>query len=204
MDKQVGNFSYKTVKEKAEGFFSDRKSKFYSFVYPVENEEDVKQILKELRKKYHDARHHVYAFRLGADKKLYRYSDDGEPANSSGLPVFNVIKSYDLTNVLIVVVRYFGGKKLGIPGLINAYRTAAEDAVGNATIVEKKLEVKYKIVAPYSELDFVMNSVQKFKGKILAQNYSENCEMEVSLPKELESQFVATLGKDYRLKLTKV
>ena len=139
------NDIYKTIAKPSEGFFKDRGSKFYAFAFPVSTDDDVSLFREQIKKKYHDARHHVYAFVMGINKDKYRASDDGEPANSSGPPVLNAIKSFDLTNVLVIVVRYFGGKKLGIPGLINAYRTAAEDALSNAQIIEKTAGTKISL-----------------------------------------------------------
>jgi len=120
---------YKTIRTTSEGNYKEKGSKFLAFAYPVSTEEEIKEIQQTLRKDYYDARHHVFAWRLGSDKKRYRSSDDGEPSNSSGPPVLGQIQSFDLTNILIVVIRYFGGTKLGVPGLINAYRTAARDAI---------------------------------------------------------------------------
>ena len=125
---------YKTINGTSEGFFKDRNSKFYAFAFHVESEQEVKEHLKELQKKFYDARHIVYAFVIGKNSEISRSSDNGEPAGSSGPPVLRAIKSAGLTNTLIAVVRYFGGKKLGIPGLINAYGSAAQDAINNAKI----------------------------------------------------------------------
>ncbi len=166
---------YKTIKYKSESLFKDRLSKFIGLAYPVNSEEEVKEIIKDIKKKYHDARHYVYAFILGKDKKNYRYSDDGEPANSSGPPVFNAIKSFDLTNILVVVVRYFGGKKLGVPGLINAYRTAAEDAIKNSEIITEEFKVIVKIKFDYALLNNVMSLLKKENAEITEQNFTESC-----------------------------
>ena len=130
---------YKTIKSKSEGSYKDKGSKFYAFAYPVTTEDEIKEIQAKLRKEYYDARHHVFAWRLDADKKRFRASDDGEPSNSSGPPILGQIQSYDLTNILIVVIRYFGGTKLGIPGLINAYKTSAKEAIENTEIIEKEV-----------------------------------------------------------------
>ncbi|MBN2891807.1 MAG: YigZ family protein [Bacteroidales bacterium] len=172
---------YKTISAPSEGFFKDRLSKFYAFAYPVNNEEQIREIQKELRKKFHDARHHVYAFILGKEKENFRYSDDGEPANSSGPPVLNAIKSFDLTDILVVVIRYFGGKKLGVPGLINAYRTAAEEALTNAKILEQQSETTLTLNFEYSQINRVMYILKKEEINIISQNFSQSCEIKCSV-----------------------
>ena len=137
--------TYRTIKRESEGYFRDRGSKFYAFAYPVETEDEVKEHLEELRKKYYDARHHCYAYQLGAEKTSYRINDDGEPSSSAGKPIFGRIQSHDLTNILIVVIRYFGGVKLGVPGLINAYKTAAEEAILKNKIETKTINEVYEL-----------------------------------------------------------
>ena len=131
--------SYKTIVNHSEGFFKDRGSKFISHAYPVKTEEDVKGILAQLRKDYYDARHHCYSYILNPDKSAFRINDDGEPSGSAGKPIHGQLLSYDLTNILVVVIRYFGGTKLGIPGLINAYREATRDALNQTEIIKKTL-----------------------------------------------------------------
>ena len=174
---------YKTIASKSEGFFKAQRSKFYAFAYPVNTDLEIKELQKALRKKYYDARHHVYAFRLGADKKIFRASDDGEPSNSSGPPILGQIRSYDLTNILIVVIRYFGGKKLGIPGLINAYKTASEDAIKNAKIISKTIDESIEIKFDYNQMNFVMNLIDEYKMKIIEQNFTTDCKMKLSIRK---------------------
>ncbi len=194
---------YKTIKEPAEGFFKDRLSKFYAFAFPVETEEQAKEYHKEIKKKYHDARHHVYAFVLGADMSNFRYSDDGEPANSSGPPVFNAIKSFELTNVLIIVVRYFGGKKLGVPGLINAYRTAAEYALENAEIIQKTRKNKLILTFQYNLMNRVMYIIDKQNADIVKQEFSENCYIECAIRKSKTEELKNLLTK-YGVKVEEV
>jgi uncharacterized YigZ family protein len=157
---------YKTIAEKSEGIFREKGSKFLAFAFPVETEDEISAIRVELRKKYFDARHHVYAFQLGVENPAYRASDDGEPSNSSGPPVLGQIRSYGLTNILIVVVRYFGGTKLGVPGLINAYKSAAKNALDNAKIVEKKVVMAVKIGFSYQSLNEVMKILKTDGVKI--------------------------------------
>ncbi len=186
---------FRTIAKPSEGFFKDRNSKFYAFAFPVENEEDIAKYRNDLRKKYHDARHHVYAFVLGEDKNIYRSSDDGEPHNSSGPPVLNAIKSFDLTNVLVVVVRYFGGKKLGIPGLINAYRTAAEDALNNAEIIEKIPVISLKLSFGFDKMNDVMKFIKQNSLKILKQDYSDTCSISIEADKENVAKYLSDFEK---------
>ncbi|PLX14682.1 MAG: YigZ family protein, partial [Marinilabiliales bacterium] len=130
---------YLTISKPSEGLFKDRGSKFLAFAYPVSSEEEIKAFQEQLRSDYHDARHHCYAYMLGPKKENYRANDDGEPSSTAGKPILGQIRSFDLTNILIVVIRYFGGTKLGVGGLINAYKTAAEEALKNAKIIRKTL-----------------------------------------------------------------
>jgi len=172
---------YKTIKEPSEGFFKDRGSKFLAFAYPISTEEEFKEHLQELKKRFHDARHHVYAFRIGADHKFYRASDDGEPSNSSGPPVLGQIQSFELTNIMIVVVRYFGGTKLGVPGLINAYRTAAAEALKNAEIIELTENGELEIKFSYPEMNNVMRIIKDENLAIVNQDFQLNCKVLVSV-----------------------
>ena len=166
---------YHTVVRESQGSYKDRGSKFYAFVFPVSSEEEVKQHQAELRKEYHDARHHVYAFIIGADNLFYRASDDGEPANSSGMPVLGQIRSNNLTNVLIVVIRYFGGVKLGIPGLINAYKTAAADAIANNEIIEKVVSKQVIVQFDYALMNDVMRVAKEEQLEQLDQHFEMDC-----------------------------
>ena len=181
---------YKTIKEPSEGIYKERGSKFLAFAFPVVDESEVKTHQAELRKRCFDARHHVYAFRIGPDKKLYRSSDDGEPSNSSGPPVLGQILSFDLTNVLIVVVRYFGGTKLGIPGLIHAYRTAAADAINNATIitiVEKRtIDIRFQ----YPSMGDVMRIIKDHDLEIVEQELMIDCRIQIAIAKSIFSQIL--------------
>lgn len=158
--------TYKTIENPSEGLFKDKGSKFISFAFPVNSEEEIKEIVQSIKKEHHSARHHCYAWRLGADQLHFRANDDGEPSSTAGKPILGQIQSFDLTNILIVVVRYFGGTLLGVSGLINAYRSAALDAINQAEIVEKLVE-KWLLV----EFDYgAMNEVMKiFKDEKLPQ-----------------------------------
>lgn len=175
---------YKTIAEPSEGFFKDRGSKFYGFAFPVENEEEISEIQKKLRKKYYDARHHVYAFRLGADKSVYRASDDGEPANSSGPPILGQIRSFDLSNILIIVIRYFGGTKLGVPGLINAYKTTAKQAIENARIITKTVKDEIEINFEYPAMNDIMRIIKEENLDINEQKFELKCMIRILVRKK--------------------
>ena len=172
---------YKTISRTSEGYYKEKGSKFFAFAYPVSSEEEIKDIQQKLRKDYYDARHHVFAWRLGADKKRYRASDDGEPSNSSGPPILGQIQSFDLTNILIVVIRYFGGTKLGVSGLINAYRTAAKEAIANNNIEEKTVMSYYRIEFSYNEMNSVMKLIKDNNINQTNQKFDLNCSMEISI-----------------------
>ncbi len=168
---------YKTLKYQSQGVFKDRGSKFIAFAYPVKTENEVRHLVKGLKKEYYDARHHCYAFVLGKDKKKFRAADDGEPSNSAGAPILGQLRSFDLTNTLVVVVRYFGGTKLGVPGLVNAYREATIDALNQTEIVEEFDKVMVSIKFEYIKMNDVMKVVKDFDLEVLSQNFDLDCQM---------------------------
>lgn len=184
----MDEFSYLTVSAPAEGLYKEKGSKFLSFVFPVADEVDVKRCLERLRKEYFDARHHCYAWVLGASRSLYRVSDDGEPNHSAGDPILGQIKSRNLTNVLVVVVRYFGGVKLGVGGLVAAYRTAAKDALDKSQIIQKELTKELKLRYDYENTAEVMRLVKEFDMDVLSQQYHETCELIVSIKVRFEEK----------------
>lgn len=186
---------YRTIKNTSKGVYKEKGSKFYAFAYPVYTEDEFKNHLQALKKQYHDARHHVYAFRLGADKKKYRASDDGEPANSSGPPVLGQIQSYDLTNIMIVVIRYFGGTKLGIPGLIHAYKTAASDAIEHATIITKTEKQHLSVHFEYPDMNHIMRIIKEENLKIIEQDFQISCKMELAIRKRDAAQIRDRINK---------
>ncbi len=159
----------------------------------MKTEEEVKLIQAQLRKEYYDARHHCYAFRLGADHSIYRYSDDGEPANSSGPPIYGQIQAFDLTNILIVVIRYFGGTKLGVGGLINAYKIAAKEAIENNLVVEYVLLNHYLISFDYSETSPVMSLLKKYNTELIEQVYEEKCTITFGVEDSKQAQLINDL-----------
>ncbi|HSQ47747.1 MAG TPA: YigZ family protein [Lutibacter sp.] len=158
-----------------DALFKERGSKFIGYVFPIEKEDEVKIHLDELKKKHHAARHWCYAWQLGVDEKSYRVNDDGEPNNSAGNPIYGQILSKDLTNVLVVVVRYFGGTKLGVGGLINAYKTTAKLILDEAKIVNKTVNVSFQLTFEYQDMDKVMRIIKENDLEILDQKMNLNC-----------------------------
>ncbi|MBN2730639.1 MAG: YigZ family protein [Bacteroidales bacterium] len=171
--------SFNTIKKEARAQFKDRNSRFIGLVFPVNSEEEVKQIQQDLRKEFYDARHHCYAYILGADKAVFRANDDGEPSGSAGKPIYNQLLSADVTNVLAVVVRYFGGTKLGVPGLINAYKTATKMTIDEAGILKQYNASKIKLTFPYENINIAMQATSKDFVKIISQKFEMTCKMEV-------------------------
>ena len=153
--------SYKTLEGPAEGTYREKGSRFIAFGYPVQNEEEIRNILASLRKKYHDARHHCYAYRLGPAGESYRVNDDGEPSGTAGKPIYGQILSNNLTHVLVVVVRYFGGTLLGTGGLITAYRSATAEMISHARVIVRFVEVKVRLLFPYDMLNTVMKILKE-------------------------------------------
>ena len=162
--------TYKTLKEPSEGIYKEKGSKFLAFAYSVFTEDEIKEHITELKKQYHDARHHCYAWKLGMDSNHYRMNDDGEPSGTAGKPIYGQILSYELTNVLVVVVRYFGGTKLGTSGLIHAYKTATKDAFENAEIVEQTVNDILTLTFEYGAMNDVMRIIKDEEPKVLEQD----------------------------------
>lgn len=183
-------FFYHTIEAPAEGLYKEKGSKFLAFAYPVGSEEDIRQKLAAMKKQHYDARHHCYAWVLGPEKKRYRAFDDGEPNHSAGDPILGQIRSKNLTDVLVVVVRYFGGIKLGVGGLITAYKTATEDALGRTVVIEKEVCSAFTLRYAYSSTPEVMRAVKEFEVSILQQDFSETCILEGEVPLRLQEKFV--------------
>ena len=181
MDNTQIRDSYKSIASESRGLFKDNGSRFIAHAYPVETEEEVKEIVAALKKEYYDARHHVYAYRLGYLGDKFRANDDGEPSGSSGRPVLGQIDSNELSDILVVVVRYFGGIKLGIPGLIRAYKTATADAIANAEIVEKIACKRYKVHFGYMGMNSVMKVFKDMGLDQKNQQFDMECSMETSV-----------------------
>lgn len=177
--------SYLTLKGESEGLYKEKGSKFLAFAYPVKNEGDIKEKLEQLRKRYYDARHHCYAYILGKDQELFRANDDGEPNHSAGDPILGQIRSKGLTDVLIVVVRYFGGTKLGVSGLIHAYKTAAVEAITNNEIITAILHEKVKIDFEYLSMNEVMKLIKDYELQIIEQHFDNHCQIILEVRQKL-------------------
>ncbi|MBS1488078.1 MAG: YigZ family protein [Bacteroidetes bacterium] len=182
-------FSFRTISKTAQGLYKEKGSKFLSFAYPVSDEPSVKNILLDLKKKYFDAQHHCYAYVLDPEAKRYKAFDDGEPNHSAGDPILGQLKSKELTNVLVVVVRYFGGKKLGVGGLVQAYKTAAEEALRQAPVVEVEITKEVIIQFGYEQTTEVMGIIKKFSLQIAHQAFEEPCRIYAHLKIRQEEAF---------------
>ncbi len=187
--------TYKTIASKAEGIYKDRGSKFIALAFPVKSEEEVKEVLENVRKEYHDARHHCYAWILGHDKSAYRQNDDGEPSGTAGRPIHGQLLSFDLTNVLLVVVRYFGGTRLGVPGLIRAYKTAAKEALSAAGIVTMTVYDVYELHFEYPLLNEVMRLMKDEKLEVLEQDFRLDCRLIFQVRKNESNHVYDKAGK---------
>jgi uncharacterized YigZ family protein len=191
----AANDTYKSIAAPSEGLFKDLGSRFIARAYPVETEDEVRDIVAALRKEYHDARHHCYAYRLGLGGDVWRAADDGEPAGSAGRPILGQIDSAGLSDVLVVVIRYFGGIKLGVPGLIRAYKGSTADALVQARIVEKVAGRWYGLHFPYESLPAVMKAVKDLDLPQRGQSFLEECSMEVRVRLSLEQDFLERIEK---------
>ena len=197
--------TYNTIlKPTEEVLFKDKNSKFFGYAYPVTTEDEVKNHLAILKKQHHSARHWCYAYQIGTESIVYRANDDGEPSNSAGQPIYGQIQSFEITNVLIVVVRYFGGVKLGVGGLINAYRSAAQLALENAKIIERTININYVITFEYKNMNKVMRIIKEKQLNIISQVLELNCKIEFSVRKN-DSQPIFDLFKNlYEIKIKKI
>ncbi len=179
----------------AEGFYSEKRSKFLAFAFHVTSEEEVKQYVAEFRKKYYDARHVCWAYMLGADRTDFRANDDGEPSSTAGKPILGQINKNELTDILIIVVRYYGGVNLGTSGLIVAYRTAAAEAIANAEIVSQFVEEEIVFDFPYIMMNDVMKIIKDMSPRIISQTYDNTCEMKLSIRKSEAPMLKAKFDK---------
>ena len=185
--------TYRTItKPSEETLFKDRNSKFFGYAFPVFSEDDIKERLEELRKQHHTARHHCYAWQLGTENIRFRANDDGEPSNSAGQPIYGQIQAFDVTNILIVSVRYFGGTKLGVGGLINAYRSSAQLALEASEIVEKTIDIHYKLTFGYDMMNKVQRIIKERNLDIINQKLELDCEYIISVRKS-ESDNIYTI-----------
>ncbi|MBP5662961.1 MAG: YigZ family protein [Bacteroidales bacterium] len=187
--------TYKTIAGPAEGIYREKGSKFIALAFPVESEAEVKEKLAEIQKQYFDARHHCYSYILGPNKDAYRLNDNGEPSGTAGRPIHGQLLSKDLTNTLVIVVRYFGGIKLGVSGLINAYKTAAKDALDHATIIEKTVDETYKVSFDYSVMNSVMQLLKDPYVSILGQGYEDRYLITFKIRRREADRIVTALKK---------
>lgn len=195
--------SYKTIREKSEGLFKDRGSKFLSYAFPVETEEEIKDILNLIKKEHHSARHHCYAWRLGTEEINFRANDDGEPSSTAGKPILGQLLSFELTNSLIIVVRYFGGTLLGTSGLINAYRSAAAEAIGNATIITRTIEDKFTLKFTYKEMNQVMQIIKQENLNLTGTRFELECELNFTVRKSQAGRIEKIFQQLYGVKIKK-
>jgi len=191
--------TYRTIAAPATGLFKDKGSKFLAFAFPVENEMEIKQHIQQLKKEYFDARHHCYAYRLGISGKHWRANDDGEPSSTGGKPILGQLLSLELSDMLIVVVRYFGGIQLGVPGLINAYRSAAADVLAHAEIIEKTAKEILTITFSYLNMNKVMKLVKDEGLEITAQHFDNECEIKIAVPLSKKDKMVHELHEFARI-----
>lgn len=186
---------YKTIKEKSEGTYTELRSKFLAFAHPVSTVEEAMALVEQYQKKYYDARHVCWAYMIGADRETFRSNDNGEPSGTAGKPILGQINSNELTDIIIFVVRYFGGVKLGTSGLIVAYRTAAAEAIAAATIEERQVEATYDFSFEYPLMTAVMKVVRDMNARILEQSYDMDCRMSVSIRKGLLDELKTRIQK---------
>ncbi|HWD87236.1 MAG TPA: YigZ family protein [Mucilaginibacter sp.] len=187
--------TYLTIERPSEGIFRDRGSKFLAYAHPIISEQDIKPIITNLKQEHSKANHHCYAIRLSADRSVFRINDDGEPSGTAGRPILNVLLSRNLTNVAVVVVRYFGGTLLGVPGLINAYKTTAELALNNAKVVERTVKDIYTVSFDYLQMNEMMRIIKDENLEVLEQQFDNNCTIKVSIRKMLVNPVLARLQK---------
>jgi len=192
---------YKTITKSAEGYINEKKSKFLSFIFPVCSVDDTKEIIEEYRKKYYDARHVCWAYMIGWKREEFRFNDDGEPSGTAGKPILGQINSFELTDVLIIVIRYFGGTLLGTGGLIRAYKEAAADAIANAEIIEKTVDDTLDIHFDYTILNDVMRVLKQFDSVKWTQDFKESCRMQLVIRRSQTSHLIDMLSSIYGVEL---
>ena len=195
---------YKEVKNHTTGIYREKGSKFIAYSYPVYSEEEVKEKLDEVRKLEHSARHYCYAYILNPDKSAQRANDDGEPSSTAGKPILGQILSNDLTNILIVVVRYFGGVKLGFPGLIRSYKTAAAEAILEATIITKTIKEQYEVSFKYPQMNDVMRLIKEYDLEVVNTDFQIDCKLIFAVPKSKANDVVDTFKKNHELRIDNI
>ena len=187
--------TYLTIQDKSEGIYTEKRSKFLAFAHPVETIDEIKDLLTDYKKKYYDARHVCYAYMLGPERTDFRVNDNGEPSSTAGKPILGQINSRELTNILVVVIRYFGGVKLGTSGLIVAYREAAAEALSAATVIEKTIEETVTFTFPYVMMNSVMRVVKELNPRIVEQKYDETCIITLAIKRSMAPMLEERLNK---------
>jgi uncharacterized YigZ family protein len=193
--------TYKEVKSHTTGIYKEKGSKFIAYSYPVYSEQEIKERLEEVKKLEHSARHHCYAYVLHADKSAQRANDDGEPSSTAGKPILGQIQSNNLTNILIVVVRYFGGVKLGVPGLIRSYKTAAAIAITDAEILTKTIKEHYEVSFKYPQMNDVMRLVKEFDLEVINTDFRIDCKLIFAVTKSKADSIAETFKKNHELSI---
>jgi len=196
--------TYQTIKEKAEGQFKDKGSKFLAFAFPIGNEDEVKSIVQELKKEHFSARHHCYAYRVGANGEHFRANDDGEPSGTAGRPILNQLLSNDLSNVLIVVVRYFGGTLLGVSGLINAYKSAASDVICNSAIITHMIRNRYSLEFDYPLQNSIMRLIKDDDIEVTYTYFDIKCHLAIGIRLLKEEEVLGKLSKIENLQISRL
>ncbi len=196
--------TYKTIALPSEGIFKDKGSKFISYAFPVSDEESVKEIVQRIKKEHYSARHHCYAYRLGFSGENYRVNDDGEPSGTAGKPIYGQLLSKDLTNILVVVVRYFGGTLLGVSGLINAYKSATIDVIANSEIVTKIILKRFRLQFDYMTQNSVMKIIKDEQLEIVKSEYQMYCILEVLVRLQKEENILEKMRKIEGLKIDEI
>jgi uncharacterized YigZ family protein len=184
--------------------YKEKNSKFFGYAYPVNTETEIKIHLEELRKQHHGAVHFCYAFQLGTENLTFRANDDGEPSNSAGMPIYGQIQSFDVTNIVVIVVRFFGGVKLGVGGLISAYRTAAQMALQEAEIIEKTIDVHFLISFDYKNMNKVMRVIKEKNLDIITQKMAESCQIEIACRKKNAENTVDIFNNLFEIEIEKI
>jgi uncharacterized YigZ family protein len=195
--------TYKTIESPSEEvLFKEKNSKFFGYCFPVQSEDEVKEILEKVKKEHYSARHWCYAFQIGTEQIHYRANDDGEPSGSAGLPIYGQIQSFEVTNILIIVVRYFGGVKLGVGGLVSAYKETAKMGLENSEIVEKTIDIRYRITFGYKDMNRVMRVIKEKNVNVIGQKLEMDCQIEISVRKKDAPMIFSIFEAMYEVSIT--
>ena len=189
------NDTYKTIGLPNKGLYKEKGSRFLAYAFPVTDEQQIKEIVTNIKKEHHSARHYCFAWRLGSDQQSFRINDDGEPSGTAGRPIFGQIQHHGLTDILVIVVRYFGGILLGTSGLINAYKQAAADVLNNSSIIEKVVEINIEVNFDYVAMNDFMTIIKEFQVGMKESHFDNSCKVNLSVRKQLKNQIMERLGK---------